>query len=286
MTTANQTTQTLPRERKPQAVKGFLFEMIKVGNQRLRVGIRHSRKGGIPLLLFNGIGGNAELLQPFVDALPDRTVITFDIPGVGHSPMPARPYRMSGIARLAHQLLLQLGHLQVDVLGISWGGTVAQQFARNYPRQCRKLVLAATTPGAIMFPGKLGIILKMASPRRYIDADYARRIVGDIYGGAFRLNPDLGREHFQHVRWQSRLGYYLQLFAISGWSSLPWLHRLQQPTLIMIGLDDPITPPANGRLMHVLMPNAELWHSHCGHLFLVTQAKDSAVAVHRFLQQP
>ena len=282
MTASEQT----PRKRKPAALKGFLFEMIKVGNQRLRVGIRHSRKGGIPLLLFNGIGGNAELLQPFVDALPDRTVITFDIPGVGHSPMPARPYRMSGIARLAHQLLLQLGHLQVDVLGISWGGTVAQQFARNYPRQCRKLVLAATTPGAIMFPGKLGTILKMASPRRYIDADYARRIVGDIYGGAFRRNPDLGREHFQHVRWQSRLGYYLQLFAISGWSSLPWLHRLQQPTLIMIGLDDPITPPANGRLMHVLMPNAELWHSHCGHLFLVTQAKDPAAAVHRFLQQP
>ena len=75
MTRSSQPTQAPPSQRKPLAVKGFLFEMIKVGNQRLRVGIRHSRKGGIPLLLFNGIGGNAELLQPFVDALPERTVI-------------------------------------------------------------------------------------------------------------------------------------------------------------------------------------------------------------------
>ncbi len=262
----------------------FRFQTLRIGRQPVRVAIRPGSRPGPALLLFNGIGGNAELLQPFVEALAERTVLTFDIPGVGHSPMPARPYRLRDMARLASDLLDALGHAQVDVLGISWGGTLAQEFAYRHGKRCRRLILAATTPGVLMFPGRLATLLKMATPRRYFDSDYARRIAGDIYGGAFRNNPGLGREHFQHVRWQSRLGYYLQLFAISGWSSLPWLHRLRQPTLLMAGRDDPITPAANARLMHLLLPDSRLWHSDCGHLFLVTQPVQSARAVEHFLQ--
>jgi pimeloyl-ACP methyl ester carboxylesterase len=100
------------------------------------------------LLLFNGIGANWELAKPFLEALTDTTAIIFDVPGVGGSPMPLLPYRPSTLARLAAGLVAELGCNEIDVAGVSWGGGIAQQFAHQYPRLCRRLVLAATSPGA------------------------------------------------------------------------------------------------------------------------------------------
>jgi hypothetical protein len=72
----------------------FATQMLRVGRQVLRVG-----------RMFNGIVGNIELL-----ALHEREVLTFDIPGVGHSLMPERPYRLRTIARRAAGVLDPLGH--------------------------------------------------------------------------------------------------------------------------------------------------------------------------------
>ncbi len=138
-----------------------------VEGQMLRVGIRRGEKTRPPLLLFNGIGANIELLEPFLEALDGSEAIIFDVPGVGGSPSPWLPYRPSGLARLSAQLLDQLGHAQVDVLGLSWGGALAQQFAFHQGKRCRRLVLAATSPGHLMVPAKLTVLLKMATPRRY-----------------------------------------------------------------------------------------------------------------------
>ena len=88
------------------------------------------------------------------------------------------------------------------------------------------------------------------------------------------------------MRWQSRLGYYLQLAAMSGWTSIHWLHRLKMPTLIMAGADDPLIPMVNPRLMHRLMPNAELKVFDCGHLFLLTRNDQAAAAIDEFLDRP
>ena len=112
------------------------------------------------------------------------------------------------------------------MLGVSWGGALAQQFAFQHGARCRRLVLAATSPGHLMVPGKLTVLLKMATPRRYKDPEYMRRIAGDIYGGALRGSPELARRHLRHVRWSSDYGYYLQLIAGVGWTSLPWLRLL------------------------------------------------------------
>jgi pimeloyl-ACP methyl ester carboxylesterase len=80
------------------------------------------------------------------------------------SPAPWWPYRPSLLARLSARLLDRLGHEQVDVLGFSWGGALAQQFAYQHAKRCRRLVLAATSPGHLMVPGKLTALLKMATP--------------------------------------------------------------------------------------------------------------------------
>src|SRR5262245_63303507 len=162
------------------------------------------------------------------------------------------------MAQLSARLLDQLGHEQVDVLGVSWVGAIAQQFAFQHGKRCRRLVLAATSPGHLMVPGKLAVLLKMATPRRYKDLDYMKRIAGDIYGGNLRSSSELVGRHLRHVRWSSDYGYYLQLIAGFGWSSLPWLRLLAQPTLVMAGADDPLVPIVNGRIMAKLIPDARM----------------------------
>jgi poly(3-hydroxyalkanoate) depolymerase len=260
------------------------IQLRDIGGQTLRVGIRRGDKGRRPLMLFNGIGANIELLEPFLEAYSGPEAIVFDAPGVGGSPAPRLPYRPSTLARLSAKLLDQLGHAQVDVLGVSWGGTLAQQFAFQKPDRCRRLVLAATSPGHLMVPGKPSALLKMATPRRYKDPKYLEQIAGDLYGGALRHAPDLLGGHLRHIKWASDYGYYLQLFASFGWSSLPWLPFLSQPTLVMAGSDDPIVPAVNGRVLARLIPDARFVTIDDGHLFLLTSAKTSADLIGEFLR--
>jgi poly(3-hydroxyoctanoate) depolymerase len=272
--------------RRVDASHVFTIQMLHVGRQVLRVGRTPGNGRKPPLLLFNGIGGNIELLAPLALAMPEREVITFDIPGVGHSLMPKRPYRLRHVARLAARVLDHFGHARADVLGVSWGGAAAQEFARRAAQRCRRLILCATSAGAVMLPGRPSVLWKMATPRRYISRHYARTIVGDIYGGDFRRDADTAAEHFRHIKWQSSLGYYLQIAAAAGWTSVHWLHRIRQPTLIMAGADDPLIPLLNAKLMHRLIPGSELQTFDCGHLFLLTRTQASVDAIREFLDRP
>jgi poly(3-hydroxyalkanoate) depolymerase len=257
--------------------------LIAVGGQQLMVAIRRGVGARPPLLLFNGIGANWQLAKPFMDALADTTAIIFDMPGIGGSPLPALPYRPSGIARLAARLLAVLGFQRVDVAGVSWGGGMAQQFAHQYSGLCRRLVLAATSPGVIMAPGRLDVILKMATPRRYLDKAYMRRIAPQIYGGEFRKDPSLIARHAEAMEGARGLGYVYQLLAMAGWTSLPWLWTLRQPTLILMGREDPLVPVVNGRILAQLIPNAKLELIDDGHLFMVTRPEETARRIENFL---
>ena len=258
---------------------------IVVGGQVLRVELRAGRPGHVPLLLINGIGASLELLQPLVDELdPATPVIRFDVPGVGGSPLPAVPYRFTGLSRLIARLLSALGHDSADVLGISWGGGVAQHFAAFQPRRCRRLVLVSTATGALMVPARPAVLARMITPRRYLDRDYLRRVAASLYGGSARTEPDLVSAllHSQS-RVGSAQGYLYQLAAGAGWTSVPFLPLLRQPTLILSGDDDPLIPLANARLMHALIPRSRLHVYHGGHLGLVTEAAELAPVIDRFL---
>ncbi|HTO64710.1 MAG TPA: poly(3-hydroxyalkanoate) depolymerase [Bradyrhizobium sp.] len=257
-----------------------------VGGQTLRVGVRRGDAAQRPLLIFNGIGATIELVAPFVDLLKGPEVIVFDVPGVGGSPAPRLPYRPFMLARLTSRLLDELGHAEVDVLGVSWGGALAQQFAFQQAGRCRRLVLAATSPGHLMVPGKLAALIKLATPRRYKDPAWRTTVAGDLYGGALRHAPDRASDHLGHIRWSSDYGYYLQLVAGFGWSSLPWLPLLSQRTLVMSGTDDPIVPAINGKILARLIPDARFEAIEDGHLFLLTSAEKSAALVAAFLGAP
>ena len=264
----------------------MLFEQATIDGRRIRYALRGGDAARTPLLILNGLGANIELAQPFIDALPAPTITIFDVPGVGGSPTPPSPYRPSSVARIAAGLLDHLGYDVVDVLGVSWGGAIAQQFAFQHRARCRRLVLAATSAGSVMVPASPSVLLKMATPRRYVDKAHAQRVAGDIYGGAFRDDPDLVARTMRHVRFSSRRGYYLQLAAAAGWTSIPWLCTLRQPTLVLAGADDPLVPTINAYLLQWLIPDARLEIIDDGHLFLVTRAEETAHVVEPFLSHP
>ncbi len=258
---------------------------LTAGGRAIRVAVREGTLGRPPLLLCNGIGASLELLQPFVDALdPRRGVIRFDMPGIGGSPAPVIPYHLAASAPLLSGLLDQLGYQQADVLGISWGGGLAQQFALSRPDRVRRLVLVATGPGALMVPGRPRALMRMLTPRRHRDPGYAARVAGELYGGRVRTNPALARDLLHATtRLGPARGYYYQLISGIGWTSLPRLPRLRQPTLILAGDDDPIIPLVNARIMHRLMPRSELHIYQGGHLDLVADAERMAPVVEAFL---
>lgn len=261
---------------------------LVVNGREIRVSVRAAQGRGAtqpPLLLCNGIGASMEVLQPFVDALdPDRGVIRFDVPGVGGSPVPRRPYLLAMLAPWVMSVVEELGYQQVDVLGLSWGGALAQQLAVQRKEHVRRLVLVATGTGTLMVPAHPRILTKMLTPRRHRDPEYAKRISADIYGGSMREHPERAARLLHAASpTTSRRGYYLQLAAAAGWCSLPFLRFVQQPTLVLAGDDDPIIPLVNARILERLIPRARLHVYSGGHLGILTESDELAPVVDQFL---
>jgi poly(3-hydroxyalkanoate) depolymerase len=268
-------------------VRTTVEELLPVLGQQIRVNVR--RGSGVPLVLCNGIGASLEVLDPLVAQLdPDTTVVRFDVPGAGGSPDSPLPYGFPYLAAVLGRLLRKLGiDGPVDILGLSWGGALAQQFAFQNPRRCRRLILVSTGTGAIMVPGGPSILAKMVTPRRFLDHDYAASIAGVIYGGTVRDDPSMIKQLFdRQLMAGSRVGYLHQLLAGAVWTSIFALPLVRQRTLVLAGLDDPIIPVVNARIMGWLLPHATVHLHRGGHVDLITNAAELAPVIEAFRSQP
>lgn len=257
------------------------IEHVNVMGNPIRYAIKPGRSEHTPLLMLNGLGASIEILMPLAEQLDGIETILFDIPGVGESPVPRLPYTLSMAGFLTERLIARLGYGKVDVLGFSWGGMLAQQFAFQASGRCRRLVLVATMPGTPMVPPRLSTMMHVATPRRFTDPNYARRIQGELYGGAARTNPP-DQFEMPGVR-VNHTGYLLQQLAVLGWSGLPLMPLLRQPTLILAGDDDPIVPLVNAKLMAKLIPRSRLHILHDGHHFFRTSVHETRTAIWEFL---
>ena len=248
--------------------------VIPALGQRIRVSVRAGL--GVPLVLCNGIGVSLEALDPLVDKLnPDTTVVRFDVPGIGRSADSPLPYSFPYLAVVLGRVLsaVGLGGEGIDVLGLSWGGALAQQFAFQNPRRCRHLILVSTGVGIGMVPGRPAVLSKLLTPRRFMDHDYAASIAGELYGGSARTDISMVKLPCDRQLLAGPVvGYAHQLLAASAWSSLFALPLIRQPTLIVAGTDDPIVPVVNARIMGRLLPHPTTHLHDGGHVDLVADA--------------
>ena len=252
------------------------FSMIGVAGRRLRIGQWHTQTpargksaapAARPLVILGGIGMNMEMLEPIASRLPDRRVLSFDMPGIGGSPDPIFPYTIPHMALTLATLLDRLRIETVDLLGISWGGAVVQQFAFQHRARTGKLVLAATSAGGTMIPGNPSMLSQMLDPMEYSVEKTLRRNLAMFYngGGADRISLNAATA-------PSPLGWTCQLGAFAGWSSAPFLPLLGMPVMIMADADDQLIPPANAHFLHNAIPHSRLEMTEGGgHLFMLAQ---------------
>jgi poly(3-hydroxyoctanoate) depolymerase len=218
------------------------------------------RGEGRPLLLINGLGGNVDMWGDVEARLSAFThTIAFDLPGCGRSPALRGPVTIARLANVVSNALDELGHTQVDVLGFSLGGLIAQQLAHDDTTRVRRLALAATACGWGSMPGSAEALALISMPLRYhsrvlyeqtkwllcpADRELVDR-VGELRDARLRHPPSL-------------VGYTAQLWAGALWSSFGWLSTVDVPTLVLHGGADQLVPSANGVQLARLLPESRL----------------------------
>lgn len=241
---------------------------VEVSGHRLRVLIRPATaKPSHVVVLLNGIGSRADVLDPLVEHLDPRLeVVRLDPPGIGRSPVTAIPYLIPQMAWTVTNLLTQLGYDKVDLAGYSWGGTLAQQIALQSSARVRRLILVSTNTGMMSVPGSTLSMAMMFNPfvARLAHAD--DKTIGRIYGGMARTRPDLVRKVLGPDLDSHGVGLMLQLGAAMTWTTLPATWLITQPTLVLTGDDDPMVPSINARILHNTIRRSWLRTFHGGHL--------------------
>ncbi len=227
---------------------------ITVNARGLKVFVR--RQGvGHPLLMINGIGANMEMWGPAEDVLGrGSTTIAFDCPGTGRSQTSLLPLPMPELARVVVAVLDELGHERIDVMGFSFGGALAQQLAHDAPDRVRRLALVSTGCGRGSELGQPSAISALSSPLRYYSRswyDLTNRLLGEPESEEMDATPRLAHP-------PTPLGYAYQLWALASWSSLPWLHTVEAPTLVVAGGRDLLVPPSNAVQLARLLPASRL----------------------------
>ena len=242
-----------------------------------------------PLVLLNGLGGSLTAWRPLLENLPHRDVVMLDTPGAGRSSTPRFPLRIPTLARTLGHVLDRLRVDRADVLGYSLGGTLAQELAHRRPHLVRRLILVATIFGIGSRPVPLRTSRTLISTRRYRDREVLARVLPGLAGGRTARDPQVlgelldAREGYP----PTARGYYYQQLSLTSWSSWPWLRRLECPTLVLQGSDDPVVPIGNARLLARRIPHARLEIvDGGGHLMLFDDAGTVAPRIEQFLTEP
>lgn len=264
---------------------GSEFGTIELGNGHVRYLHRTSGSEATPLLVCNGLGQSIEVLLPLLDELQGRNLIVIDMPGVGRSEMLPDVGTIPEYAAFTFGILDQLNIKTVDILGISWGGALAQQMAHMEPNRVQKLVLSITSAGGIgSWWGTPIALSEIMFPLRYMSKTYGNFVGPLMYGGEAISSPGAFKEYSKHAIAPSPEGYFSQVRAMCNWTSLPWLRQLTQPVLIIAGKYDGLIPIANQLLLANMIPDARLQVYSAGHLLMYTRRHEVGPLISGFLE--
>jgi pimeloyl-ACP methyl ester carboxylesterase len=239
--------------------------------------IRYASRGsGRPLLLLHGWGTSLDTFdQMAADLGRFFSVTSFDFPGHGGSDLPPTPWHVDDFVGLTLDVMAELGIARPAILGHSFGGRVAIKLAAARPEAVERLVLvdAAGVPprqtfrrvmrrAASRFANAVG--RRLGRPGQAVRGAIVRRIASPDY-----LNAGPLRATF---------------LAIVKEDLRPSLPAIKCPTLLIWGESDDDTPPADGRTMEKLIPDAHLLVlKNAGHFSYLDQYGRFRMAVMPFL---
>lgn len=252
------------------------------------------RKGeGEPLLFISGSGGDLRSRPNALDGPLARgfDMVAYDQRGLGQSDKPDGPYSMADYAEDAAALLDELDWASASVVGVSFGGMVAQELAIRHPDRIRRLVLCCTSPG-----GEGGASYPLHTLIGMDPADQARKMIpisDTRHDAAWQAaHPDAYRTMFDlrtNDPWADEprraLGAELQLLARRDHDTWDRLPMISAPTLVCGGLYDGIALPETQQRMAARIPGAQLRLFEGGHMFLI-QDRAAFPAIVDFLKAP
>jgi len=213
---------------------------------------------GDPLLLIHGLGSSSQDWELQITRFVNHfQIITVDLRGHGKSPKPPGPYSMTLFAEDVAELLGNLGHSSVHMLGISLGGMVAFQLALDYPELVQSLVVVNSTPEMILHSLKDRIALWQ---RLMIVRLMGMQKMGKVLAERFLPGPEFDELRQVFVkRWaQNHKPAYLEAMkAVVGWSVLERLGEINCPALIL-GSDGDYFPMAEKEAYTRRIPGAKL----------------------------
>ncbi|WP_333739681.1 alpha/beta fold hydrolase [Streptomyces sp. IBSBF 2806] len=257
---------------------------------------RFGPTGGTPLVLLNRVRGTLDWWDPeLLDYLAaEQDVIVFDNVGTGYTTGTPRD-SVESLADGTVEFIKALGLTQVDLLGWTLGGTVAQHITRTRPDLVRRLVVAAANPGGTV-PGA-----PEPDPKVWTTMTKSE-VTGDDLVFLFFPETDTGRAagHAHLARVATRLATGLpevseaatmgQISAIAKDAAIPFeqvradLESISQPVLYATGMQDVMITPLASYTAVQHLPHATLVaYSDAGHAFLFQHAKDFAAQVTAFL---
>ena len=237
--------------------------------------INFQRVGSGPrVLFFNGSGATLESSAPLINALAKTCeVLAHDQRGLGKTSKPDGPYTMAQYASDGAALLDYVGWQTCSVVGISFGGMVAQEFAVTWPHRVERLVLLCTSAGGAagssyplhelgsLSPAERSAKALIISDRRYTPEWLAEHPV-DAEIVRMRNEQALLPKPDDVLR-----GERLQLQARIGHDVADRLHRIDCPTFVTAGRYDDLAPVANSEEIVKRIPDATLAVYEGGHMF-------------------
>ncbi len=238
------------------------------------------RGEGPPLIFISGTGGDLRH-RPNVYNHPIAEhfkILAFDQRGLGQTDKPDAPYTMFDYAADADALLEALGWNSCLVMGVSFGGMVAQEFALRYPQRIEKLVLACTSSGGAGGASYPLHELLLDTPLRersvkmieLMDTRYDK-IWQTEHPRQFKvmISQRISRSKFIEDDPKRAIGFRHQLEARRHHDTYDRLPNLKMPVFICGGKYDAISPPENLRVLKEQISNAHLEFFDGGHGFLL-----------------
>jgi pimeloyl-ACP methyl ester carboxylesterase len=220
---------------------------------------------GPPLALVMGYRLNSAAWPvTFIQQLARRyTVITFDNRGTGQSDKPVEGYALANMARDVCGLLDELGVADVNILGYSMGGAIAQEFVRQFPERVVKLVLCATLAGGPQASYAKSSVMSVMRDLDGLSPEQAARCIWKVtYSpGYLERHQTLAEEQMRReIGLPTPLhAADLQFQAFAEFDGSQALSQIRCPTMVLTGDLDQLIPPQNSLMIAPLIPNAKLY---------------------------